>query len=212
MTDELSSGDSAVVSRLLADWRQSFRLTSVAQAAGSLGVPLNDDGRRRIGDYLLSHPDLSPILRRWGAPVFVLTEEERLLGKTLQVARLPLTVAGILDQGRIEGRAVDTGLRTLIGLGLASLQDSRYRLAPDWASRLGPLGWNFHTVTPRGEGSFNVPCAVDFLLLAAGAYCDHELVIEDSCAHCTDPIMVVIHPELRVEVEPAETVILGGCG
>jgi hypothetical protein len=83
---------------------------------------------------------------------------------------------------------------------------------PNWANRLGPLGWTFHTVTPRGEGSFNVPCAVDFLLLAAGVYYDSELVIEDSCAHCTDPIRVVIHPGLRVEVDPPETVILGGCG
>ena len=175
----------------------------MAQAARSLGLPLDDDERLRVGKYLASHPDLSPVLQRWETPAFVLTEEEKLLGRTLQLSGRPLTVTEIADRSGIGSRAVDTGLRTLVGLGLALPQGSGYRLAPDWGNRLGPLGWTFHTVSPHRGRLLQVPCAVDFLLLAAGAYRDHELVIEDSCAHCTDPIRVVIHPRLRVEVESA---------
>nr|MDA8218130.1 organomercurial lyase [Dehalococcoidales bacterium] len=143
---------------------------------------------------------------------FVLTKEEKLLGRSLQFAGRPLTVAEITELGQIDDRAVEAGLGTLVDLNLTVPRGSRYRLVTDWASRLGPLGWTFHTVTLHGEGSFNVPCAVDFLLLTAGAYRDRELVIEDSCAHCTDPIRVVIHRGLRVEADPPETMILGGSG
>src|SRR5258707_14990159 len=56
---------------------------TLEQGAATRGEPLDDARRLRLGDYLLSHPDVHPAVERWGGRTFILTEDEKLLGRHL---------------------------------------------------------------------------------------------------------------------------------
>lgn len=212
MVEALTENDRAILSRLGASWREVFHVTTVPQAADALGVLLDAARRRRIGDHLRSHPELSPILRRWGALTLTLTEEEKLLGRALALADGALMVPELADRAGLDDAAIRDGLETLAHFGLVTPLDGGYRLAPGWQERLGPLGWNFHRVSVEGEAPFNVPCAVDFLLLANSEYPDRRVVIDDSCAHCTERIRVVLTGKSVAAAEPPEALVFRGGG
>ena len=122
LQDQLTSAERALFTQLLKHLKRPFRLTSVPQAARSPGLLLDNVGRLRSGDCLACRPDLSLAPRRRGTPAFALTDGGKLLGRALQLAGCPVSVAEIGAQHRIEGDVVQRGLRTLVGLGLAEQQ------------------------------------------------------------------------------------------
>jgi len=77
---------------------------------------------------------------------------------------------------------------------------------------LGGLGFNFHTVTLENGEQFNVPCAIDFLLLVSHRYADQRVVVDDACAHCTDRIRLVFNRGELVEASPPQTYVYRGGG
>jgi hypothetical protein len=112
--------------------------------------------------------------------------------------------------------AVARGLGALQRVGLI---DARlvgdtivYTLASNWRTVAGPLGFAFHTVTLQSGERFNVPCAIDFLLLATSEHAAERIAIADSCAHCTERIHVVIDRGRIVGVEPPEALVFRGGG
>jgi hypothetical protein len=100
----------------------------------------------------------------------------------------------------------------LVHLGIATLADGRVALAPDYAGRLGPLGWHFHAVQLDDQPPFNVPCPVDFLLLAHGAYPDRRLILRGTCAQSAVPIRVEAAGGAIVAVEPPGALVFRGGG
>src|SRR5206468_4166703 len=84
--------DARVLRYLRGCWKRLFRLTTVAQAMVALDLPPDPEQRLRIGDHLLAHPELHPTLGRWGARTFILTDDEKRLGRYL--ALHPRGVAG----------------------------------------------------------------------------------------------------------------------
>ncbi len=162
---ELSGDEAAVLDYLRAQWDKLFRLATVAQAVAALGLPWDDAARLRLGDYLLAHPALHPLLERWGVLTFVLTEDEKLLARAL----LQRAVDG---RGRVERdtlaatlkrtvAAVERGANALQHTGLLTWREERgaivYAFASNWPERVGPLAFAFHTVTLEGGEQFNVP-------------------------------------------------------
>jgi hypothetical protein len=53
---------------------------------------------------------------------------------------------------------------------------------------------------------------VDFLLLVSSDYSDRRVVVHDSCAHCTDRIVVVIDRGQIVTVDPPDALVFHGGG
>ena len=155
----------AVVSHLRERWEELFRLTTVEQAMIALGLPNNDHLRLAIGDELRAHPDLHPALIRWGQLGFILTEDEKLLGRTLTHSMMNrqgqisvAKVATALDGAETD---VEQGLHVLRHVGLLDWHRAHdaisYTLAPRWQDLVGPLGFTYHTVQLEYGERFNVP-------------------------------------------------------
>jgi hypothetical protein len=128
------------------------------------GQATNVTRRRRLGDFLLAHPELHPALERWGARTFILTEDEKLLGRYL----VQHAVDGRGQATRTAAAGAISGLDTEVKRGLALLEhlglvETRrtggaiaYVIGPNWTELMGPLAFTFHTVQRGGE-RFNVP-------------------------------------------------------
>jgi hypothetical protein len=219
-TRRLCAEERRVLAYLQSQWDRLFRLTTIAQGMAALGLPADDERRLRLGDHLLAHPAAHPVVARWGARTLILTEDEKLLGRYLAqraaagAGRVPAAGAAAAI-----GRTVPEVTRGLTVLQHVGLIDWRlandtiaYTLAPDWQERAGPLAFTFHTVTLQSGERFNVPCALDFLLLGASEHAAERVLIDDSCVHCTDRIRVVIDHGQIAAVEPPETVVFYGGG
>lgn len=201
-----------VVAHLVASWRRVFHLTTIDQALVALGVAPSWELRRAVADRLGDEPGLSPVLRRWGVATFALSNDERLLGRELARAGGALSLAELGARLGLAVSAVRERLRMLAHLEIVALVDDRAMLAPDHAARLGPLGWHFHAVQLDDESPYNVPCPVDFLLLAHGAYPDRRLVLRDTCAQSAAPIAVDAAGGAIVAVEPPTALVFRGGG
>jgi hypothetical protein len=209
------TGDAAardVVAFLLADWRRAFHLTTIAQAIAALGFGADQGLRGRVADALLANPAIAPVPRRWGVPTLALTNREKLLGRALARAACPRTPAELAADLGTGYTAVMVGLVMLARCGLVTETAGRYCLAGGWRQRLGPLGWNFHEVRPGGEAAFNVPCAIDFLLLVRQLYPDRRVTIADACAQSAAPIDVVIERGVIGAVAPPGALVFRGGG
>jgi hypothetical protein len=154
-----------VLAYLRSRWDALFRLTTVAQAMAALDMPADDPGRLRVGDYLLAHPEVHPVVARWGARTFILTEDEKLLGRYLvqratngggQVPAAAATAA--INRAPAD---VARGLAALQHVGLIDCRQDNdtiaYTLVPNWRELVGPLAFTFHTVTLQAGERFNVP-------------------------------------------------------
>ena len=201
-----------VVAHLVASWRRVFRLTTIDQALVALGVAPSWELRRAVADRLTAEPELSPVLRRWGVATFALSNDERLLGRELARAGGSIALVDLGERLGLAVSAVRERLRMLDHLGVVALVDDRVAFAPDHAGRLGPLGWYFHAVQLDDEPPYNVPCPVDFLLLAHGAYPDRRLVLRDTCAESAAPIAVEAAGGAIVAVEPPTALVFRGGG
>jgi hypothetical protein len=212
--DELGRGAAVerAVGQLAASWRRVFRLTTIDQALGVLGVAPEWEMRRTVADRLAAEPGLSPVLRRWGVATFALSNVERLLGRELARADGALAIDLLAERLGLMVPAVRERLRMLEYLGIVTLGDERVALVPDHAARLGPLGWHFHAVQLDDDTPFNVPCPVDFLLLAHGAYPNRRLILRDICAQSGAPIRVEARDGTIVAVEPPAALVFRGGG
>src|SRR5215831_14968821 len=143
----LTAEDDLVLAYLRGQWEQPLRLTTLEQ--GMLACRQATDGarRQRLGDHLLAHPEIHPAVERWGARAFILTEDEKLLGRHLvrhagggrgrtPIAAVAAAIGGSETQ---EGR----GLGLLKHLGLVETRRTRgaiiYAFAPNWTELMGPL-------------------------------------------------------------------------
>jgi len=176
---------------------------------------LRGAGWRGVGGWLRPlgrMPSLAIEARNWNPAVFILSNDEKLIARhILNAGRMP-PPEGIGSALGLNRLAVDVGLRMLARLGFLVGAEGGYRLAPDHRLLLQGLGFNFHTVTLESGEQFNVPCAVDFLLLVSSRYRNQQVVIDDACAHCTDRIRLVFDGGEVAEVTPPETYLYRGGG
>jgi hypothetical protein len=103
-------------------------------------------------------------------------------------------------------------LPMLVHLGIATLDDDGVALAAEYESKLGPLGWHFQAVQLDDEPPFNIPCPVDFLLLAHGAYRERLLTLRGTCARSAAPIRVAASSGVITAVEPPPALVFRGGG
>lgn len=75
--------DERLLAHLGGRWGELFRLTTLEQGMLALGQEPERARRLRLGDELLARPGLHPTVERWGARTFILTEDEKLLGREL---------------------------------------------------------------------------------------------------------------------------------
>jgi hypothetical protein len=161
----LRPAERRVLAYLRSRWDQLFRLTTVAQAMAALGLPEDDASRLRVGDYLLAHPGVHPVVPRWGARTLILTEDEKLLCRYLAhhaaSGRGQVPVAAAAAAIQRAPAEVARGLAVLRHVGLIDVrrvgEAIAYTLAWNWRELAGPLGFAFHTVTLQTGEQFNVP-------------------------------------------------------
>lgn len=211
MASDAATSD-AVVAYLVASWRLVFRLTTIDQGTDGLGVAPSWALRRAVAERLSAEPGLSPVLRRWGVATLALSNAERLLGRALAAAEQPLSVNELAARLDLTPSAARKRLPMLAHLGIATLDGDQVALAADYESKLGPLGWHFQTVELGDEPPFNIPCPVDFLLLAHGAYRERLLTLRGTCARSAAPIRVAVSGGAITAVEPATALVFRGGG
>jgi hypothetical protein len=212
MTDTLEAMVARVIAHLTTSWRHVFRLTTIDQALDALGIAPTWVLRHAIVDRLVAEPGLSPVLRRWGVATFALNNDERVLGRLLEHAARPLSLRSVAERLDLSPLLVRARLQMLLHCGIAAWEDDCFGLAPTYAARLGPLGWHFHAVQLDDEPPFNVPCAVDFLLLAHSAYADRQLTLRDTCARSAAPIRVEASGGAISAVAPPTALVFRGGG
>jgi hypothetical protein len=200
------------VAHLVASWRRVFRLTTIGQALAALGIASSWEVRRAVADRLSAEPGLSPVLRRWGVATFALSNDERLLGRELSRADRPLAVTELAACLGLVVPVVRERLRMLTHLGIAMIADGWVTLTPGYVAKLGPLGWLYQAVQLDDASPFNVPCPVDFLLLAHGSYRDRRLTMRGTCAHSDAPIRVEAAGGAITAVEPGRALVFRGGG
>jgi hypothetical protein len=209
------TGDAAardVVAYLLADWRRAFHLTTITQALDALGLGPDPALRAQVADVLLADPTMAPVPRRWGVPTLVLTNDEKLLGRALARADRPLTRSELAADLGADHDTVATGLAMLARCDLVTTTGEHSRLAAGWRQRLGPLGWHFHEVRPEQEAAFNVPCAIDFLLLVRHLYPDRRVAIRDACAQSAARIELLVSQGAITAITPPAALVFRGGG
>ena len=214
----LSSSELEAVDHLRQAWDRPLRLTTVAMALEATGLAARGEARLRIADHLAAHPEIHPVVQRWGVATLVLDEDEKLLGRRLvQMGAGPTVLVGELAEevGQPEAE-LERAFHTLQHLELLSWQrDDRrvsYLMTTGWRERLGPLGFNYHSVRLESGERFNVPCAFDFLLLARSELAAERVEIADSCVHCSAKIKAEIDRGRIVQVTPPEAVLFRGGG
>lgn len=157
-------------------------------------------------------PSLVAEARAWSPAVYILSNEEKLIARhVLRAGRVP-SVEEIGAALGLSSGAVETGLRMLRRLGFLAGVEGGHRFAPGHERLLAGLGFNFHTVALEGGEQFNVPCAIDFLLLVSSQYANQRVIIADACAHCTDRIRLVFDRGELMAVTPPETYVYRGGG
>ena len=208
----MSTPTARILAHLAAQWRRVFRLTTIDQACAALGIAPTWTVRRAVAARLLAAPDLSPVLRRWGVGTVALSNEERLLGRVLAAAGQPLTVAELAARAGVPARTVRARLRLPAFLGIVALDGATVALAPDHLAKLGPLGWLYQSMQLDDTAAFNIPCPVDFLLLAHGSYRDRRLTLRGTCASSDAPIRVEAAHGAITAVDPTGALVFRGGG
>lgn len=161
----LSAEDVRLLAHLQERWGELFRLTTLEQGMRALGQAPAHARRLRLGDALLADPNIHPSVERWGARTFILTEDEKLLGRHLaRLAEEGRRQVGLSEAAAaLDASAADVrrGLRTLALVRLLAyeVQDGviAFWFVDEWRALAGPLGFAFHTVQREGGERFNVP-------------------------------------------------------
>jgi hypothetical protein len=162
---DVTAKDDHLLTYLRGQWEQPLRLTTLEQGMLACGQATDVTRRRRLGEYLLAHPEIHPAVERWGARTLILTEDEKLLGRHLVQhavdGRGQTTRAAAAASTSRSGTRVERGLELLEHLGLVETHRTggaiAYVVAPNWTELMGPLAFTFHTVQRGGRERFNVP-------------------------------------------------------
>lgn len=161
----LTVDDARLLAHLKQRWGELFRLTTLEQGMLALGQAPDHARRLRLGDALLAQPSFHSTVGRWGARTFILTEDEKLLGRHLaRLAEDGRHEVGLMDAAAtLDARVGDVrrALRTLAHLDLLTYHEHdgvlSFSWRGGWHALLGPLGFTFHTVQRAGGERFNVP-------------------------------------------------------
>ena len=217
----LSTQEQQVVDYLLDDWSKRFHSTSIPLAMSNLSMKPDDALRLRIGQYFRANTNLAKNLQWWGASNYILSNEEKRIAKYLintyekKDQRLP-TLKEISREIGISPERLKGRLAFLAEAGLLEEfrnADPGYVLAKRYSRWGGPLRYNFHTVDVDEGKPFDVWCAVDFLLLVnSNEYSNKKIEIDDSCAHCSAPISIVIASGQIEHLDPETVWVQQGGG
>ncbi len=196
------------------DWQQHRRVSGFFR-----GIPWltgKNLGRllRFLPGVLFGFPRLLREAREWNPAVYILTEDEKLIARHIllgdKASRPVPSAAAMATALSLPADTVARGLAMLARLGFVAPLNGGYALASDYRRFLRGLGFNFHTIALSSGEVFNVPCAIDFMLLVSSRYADRTVTIDDACAHCTDRIRIVFERGQLVGVAPPETMVFEG--
>lgn len=155
--------------------------------------------------------------REWGSASYILDEGEKLVARYILLTqerdgRLPSLeqIAQAMGE-RLEPVRAQCDMLARIGfLAPEERSPAGYCLARGYRRFLKGLGFLFHTVTLASGERFNVPCAIDYLLMASRLYPDETVAVDDSCAHCVERIHVVLARGSVTEATPEEPLVYRG--
>jgi hypothetical protein len=183
--------DAAVLDLLARRWRRHLNVTTVRQAQDALALPRDVAQRLRLLEVLQRRKATWKPVAGYGATplTLTLTEDEKLVARHMLDGT---EFAEACERTGLYEASARTARRVLTATGFLS----RGRITPDTSRFLEGTGLQFHTVQVEGEVAFNVPWAVDFLLLVSGNYPDHRLTIEDACTQT--------HRKMRVRFDAGE--------
>lgn len=155
--------------------------------------------------------------REWGTASYILDEGEKLVARYILLTQEREGRLPSLEQiARAMGESIEpvrTQCAMLARIGFLAPEESSptgYRLAPGYRRLLRGLGFSFHTVTLASGERFNVPCAIDYLLMVSRLYPEETVTVDNSCAHCVERIHVVITRGLVIEATPEEPLVYRG--
>jgi len=134
-------------------WKKPLDVTTIGQAQATLGLPPDDDVRRRLYEHLESNPGRLAENVRFGvsATTVTLTNREKLAGRALLLGRGEDEAR---DHAEIRPEEWEAVKRMLIRVGL--LAPDAWQPAAGHERLLDGVGLLFHTVRTGGE-VFNVP-------------------------------------------------------
>jgi hypothetical protein len=141
-------------------WRKRLGASNVFRMLGALRI-----WRWRWIPSLMKAPSLLADMKSWNRAVYILTEEEKLIGRYIlqfkgRRGRLP-TVGEIAEVVGLSEEEVISSLAMLDRIGFLMLEDNEgrlsYILASDCDRFTEGLGFSFHRVTLENGEKFNVP-------------------------------------------------------
>ncbi len=134
-------------------WKRPLDVTTIDQAQTAMGLPPDDDLRRRLYDHLESNPGRLAEKVRYGvsATTVTLTNREKLAGRALLLGKGEDEAR---DHAEFRPEEWQAARRMLIRVGL--LAPDAWQPAAGHERLLDGVGLLFHTVRTRGE-VFNVP-------------------------------------------------------
>ena len=155
--------------------------------------------------------------REWGLASIVLDEDEKLVARyVLRTREREGRFPSLEETARAIGQCleqVEPRFEMLVRVGFLATTDSSpagYRLARRYRRFLKGLGFFFHTVTLASGERFNVPCAIDYLLLASRLHSEETVSLDDACAHCVNRIHLVITHGQVIEASPEAPLVYRG--
>src|SRR5437667_5762467 len=80
---QLTAQEQKVIDYLVKDWGEDYSVTSIDIAMNEVKVAPSEETRFRIGNYIMAHPELHEVIRRWGWVTLVLTPDEKLIARSL---------------------------------------------------------------------------------------------------------------------------------
>lgn len=157
---------------LCTDWQDLLRCTTLDQAMARLDMPATTEARCRLAEVLLVDPALREGMR-WHPSTYILTNDEKVLAKTVLHAAQTPEVPSLDDLARQAAANLETvreGLEMLCWIRFLVRERGHLRPAAGHRQFLGGLGLGFHELTVDDHERFNVNCFFDFLLLVDPRY------------------------------------------
>jgi len=164
-TSSLTAREQRVLEHLRLDWRKQFRTTSIPVAAEALGVPLSDDSRLRLAQFVEAHRHSFTAPSRHGATTIALTPEEKLAARAVLLREIrgdaPGTARDLAPELNVPLDTLRPRFEFLTRFGAASAEgrgeNRRYRAAERYPRRPSPrIDFYSHLVEVNGRERFEV--------------------------------------------------------